>query len=276
MAEKTGVADGYIHGFSKDEQDRLFKQARFHEDVIFSRIDFSKCKNLLEVGSGVGAQTQILLEHYPAAKIQCVDASPEQVARAKTALGEAVQSGRVAIEQADALHLPFPGQSFDGAFICWFLEHVQKPTDILREVHRVLRPGGLLYCNEVLNSTFFVHPKSPATIEYWRQFNEEQEAFRGDPYIGAKLANQLLHAGFQNVTNEVLTHYYDARNPKKRVAFIDYWTELLLSGAPSLVRSGRVTEDIVRGVRAEAERLKAQEDSVIFYSWILARAESTQ
>lgn len=81
--KKSGIAEGYIHGFTKGEQDRLFQQARVHEDVIFSPIDFSGCKSILEIGSGVGAQTQILLERYPEAKIQCVDASPEQVARAK-------------------------------------------------------------------------------------------------------------------------------------------------------------------------------------------------
>ena len=69
MLKKSGLADGYIHGFSADEQDRLYQQARVHEENIFSQIDFSGQSNIVEVGSGVGAQTQILLERFPHLKI---------------------------------------------------------------------------------------------------------------------------------------------------------------------------------------------------------------
>jgi hypothetical protein len=62
--------------------------------------------------------------------------------------------------------------------------------------------------------------------------------------------------------------------PKKRAAFIDYWTSLLLSGAPGLIASGRITQDVVEEMTRESERLKRAPDSVIFYSWILARAEA--
>ena len=45
--KKSGLAPGYIHGFTEKEQQRLFKQARVHENVIFSQIDFSKCQKIL-------------------------------------------------------------------------------------------------------------------------------------------------------------------------------------------------------------------------------------
>lgn len=275
MKKKTsGLADGYIHGFTKLEQDRLYSQARVHEDAIFTTIDFSGCRDILEIGSGVGAQTQILLERYPDAKIQCVDASTEQVARARNGLKAALKEGRVKVDQADALHLPYPENSFDGVFICWLLEHVQNPVGILKEAKRVLKPGGVIYCNEVFNATFYVHPYSPATLKFWFEFNDYQWSLKGDPFVGGKLANYLMAAGYQNVTTKVLTHQYDNRMPKKRAAFIDYWTELLLSGAPSLLKAGRVTPQIVKEMTEESQTLKDAPDSVIFYSWIQARAEA--
>ncbi|MGZ3695141.1 MAG: class I SAM-dependent methyltransferase [Bdellovibrionota bacterium] len=274
MTKKTGMAEGYIHGFTKDEQDRLFQQARVHEEKIFSQIDFSGRQNILEIGSGVGAQTQILLERNPQAQIQCVDASKEQVARARQALANQMESGRVKIDQADALHLPYPEDSFDGAFICWLLEHVQNPVGILQEARRVLKPGGVIYCNEVFNATFYVHPYSPAMLKYWFEFNDHQWSLKGDPFVGGKLANYLIEAGFQNVSTKVLTYQFDNRMPKKRAAFIDYWTSLLLSGAEGLIADGRVTPEIVKEMAAESEKLKSAPDSVIFYSWILARAEA--
>lgn len=273
-SEKSGIAKGYIHGFTPTEQDRLFQQARIHEDVIFSRVHFENCESLLEIGSGVGAQTKILLERYPHLKIQCLDASSAQVTRAKEALTEEIKSGRVQIDVGDALHQPFQDNMFDAAFVCWLLEHVQNPIDILREAHRVLKSGGVIYCNEVFNSTFYVHPYSPATLKFWMEFNDYQWSLKGDPFVGGKLANYLLKAGFQNVTTKVLTHQYDNRTPKKRAAFFDYWINLLLSGADNLLASGRVTPDVVRDMQKELDAMKRDPDSVIFYSWILARAEA--
>lgn len=273
MSEKTGLAKGYIHGFSKEEQDRLFKQARVHEDIIFSHVDFSSCHNIIEVGSGVGAQTKILLERFPHLHIQCVDASPVQTARAKEELKNEIAAGKVAIEVADALALPFEDNKFDGAFVCWLLEHVQNPVEILLEIQRVLRSGGIIYCNEVLNATFYLHPYSPATLKYWMEFNDHQWSLKGDPFVGGKLANYLMKAGYQNISTKVLTHQYDNRMPKKRAEFIDYWTNLLLSGAPDLLKANRVTPEIVEAMKNELTTLKKDPDAVIFYSWILARAE---
>lgn len=274
MSKEKGTAEGYIHGFTKEEQDRLFKQARVHEEIIFSQIDFSGCQSILEVGSGVGAQTQILLERNPQAVIQCVDASPAQVARAREALKTEVAGGRVKIDQGDALHLAFSDNTFDGAFLCWILEHVPNPVGILNEVRRALKPGGIIYCNEVLNATFYLHPYSPATLKYWFEFNDYQWSLKGDPFVGGKLANYLMQAGYQNITTKVLTHQYDNRMPKKRAAFLDYWTNLLLSGAPDLMKAGRVDQEVVSGMTRELQALKSDPDAVIFYSWILARAEA--
>lgn len=274
MTKPTGLAEGYIHGFSKTEQERLFKQARVHEEIIFSQIDFSKCENIVEIGSGVGAQTEILLERFPNTKIHCIDASDAQINTAKIALHDAISKGRVKIEKADALSLPMQDSCFEGAFICWLLEHVQNPIDILKEAHRVLKSGGVIYCNEVLNATFYLNPYSPATMKFWMEFNDRQWSLKGDPFVGGKLANYLMKAGYQNITTKVLTHQYDNRTPKKRSEFIDYWTNLLLSGAPELIEDGRVDQSIVDKMKSELNALKKDPDSVIFYSWILARAEA--
>lgn len=265
---------GYLHGYSKTEQDRLYKQARFLESSVYPGIDFSKQEKIVEVGCGVGAQTEILLERFPKLSIEGIDASSKQIARAKAYLKKQLASGRVNLTLGDAGDLPYASSSLDGAFICWFLEHVQDPIGILKEVRRVLRAGGVIYCSEVLNATLYLHPYSPATLQYWFAFNDHQWSLKGDPFVGAKLANYLLAAGFQNITTETKVEFFDNRTPKKRAQWIEYWTSLLLSGAPELLETGRITKDVVDEMQSELARLKDDPDAVFFYSWIQARAQA--
>ena len=122
--KEKAEAEGYLHGYSKDEQDRLYEQARFLEPMVYENVDFSGVTKLIEVGCGVGAQTEILLERFPHLHIHGVDAAPEQIKRAKERLAKPIKEKRVELVVADALKLPYGDNSFDGAFVCFFLEHV--------------------------------------------------------------------------------------------------------------------------------------------------------
>lgn len=271
MGEKGG--SGYIHGYSTAEQDRLYEQARFLEERLYSRVDFDGANRIVEVGAGVGAQTEILLERFPHLRIDAIDASEPQLERAEKHLKHAIEDGRVTLTKADGRKLPFADNTFEGAFLCWILEHVPKPVDVLRETGRVLAPGARIYCTEVLNGTFFLEPYSPATQQYWFAFNDHQWNMGGDPFVGAKLGNLLLESGFQQIETFVKSFHYDSRTPKLRAQMIDYWTVLLLSGTPALLEAGRTTEGDIAKMREELDRVKHDRNGVFFYSAVQATAK---
>ena len=87
---------GYLHGFTRQEQDRLKRQARFLEHRIHDRLPFWKARQLLEVGCGVGAQTEILLRHFPELHVTGIDASEYNLARAQGAPRGALLGRRAA------------------------------------------------------------------------------------------------------------------------------------------------------------------------------------
>ncbi len=265
-------SQGYLHGYTKEEQNRLYQQARFLETSVFESIDFSKSKRLLEVACGVGAQTEILLKRFPHIKIDGIDASQEQIHTAEKHLKNSIAKGRVNLKLGDAGHLPYQDHAFDSSFVCWFLEHVNRPVEILKEIRRVLEPRGIIYCTEVLNATFFLHPYSPATLQYWFHFNDHQWNLGGDPFVGAKLGNYLTDAGFNNVTTEPKIHHFDNRQPEMRQQMLDYWTQLLLSGTAQLLNSQKVSEELVNQMREELDLLKLATDSIFFYAAMQARA----
>ena len=76
----------YIHGYSPEEQDRLRRQAEFMEYTVYQDVNLSQASRLLEVGSGVGAQTEILLRRFPRLKIDCLDLNKDQLETARKSL----------------------------------------------------------------------------------------------------------------------------------------------------------------------------------------------
>lgn len=264
---------GYLHGYTAHERDRLYHQAAFLADAVHDRLPFRRCRNVLEVGCGVGAQTEILLRHFPNLQVTGVDRSADNLARACAHLERcAVGKGRFTAQLAAAETLPFAVDSFDGGFLCWILEHVADPARTLAEVRRVLRAGSPVVCTEVMNATFFLDPYSPNTLRFWRAFNDTQLEMGGDPFVGAKLGNLLLKNGFTDIRTEVKTFHLDNRVPGERTEFLAYWTELLLSGAPALAKAGKVPHDVVTGMQLELQRVARDPDAVFWYSFVQARA----
>lgn len=263
----------YLHGFSATEQARLRRQARIGESMIFRDIDYSDARRLLEVGSGVGAQTEILLRRFPELQVTCVDLNQSQLDAARDHLGAMPWlDGRYALQRADATDLPFEARGFDAAFLCWVLEHVPSPARVLSEVRRVLTPGAPVYITEVMNAAFLLDPYSPNVWKYWMAFNDFQIEQGGDPFVGAKLGNLLLAGGFRDVRTEIKTFHLDNREPARRKAMIAFWQDLLLSAADQLLSAGRVTEEVVAGMRREMREVQSDPDAVFFYSFVQARA----
>ena len=243
------------------------------ESTLFSHIDYSGATRLLEVGCGVGAQTEILLRRFPELHVTGIDRSPTQLATAERNLGATAWcESRYTLRQADATDLPFAERSFDAAYLCWVLEHMPSPARVLSEVRRVLSPGAMVYVTEVLNSSFFLDPYSPNLLRYWMAFNDHQYDSGGDPFIGAKLGNLLLAGGYRDVQTEVKNVHLDNHQPGRRKQMIELWEELLLSAAEQLIAAGKTDSPTVEGMRGELQAVRNDPNAVFFFAFVQARA----
>lgn len=92
---------------------------------------------ILEVGCGDGSFTRNLAEH--SSRVTAVDISAAQIARNARAHPE------IKFQQHDvAQPLPFAAETFDVIWCSEVLEHLFDPGFAVREMHRVLAPGGRL------------------------------------------------------------------------------------------------------------------------------------
>ncbi|HSF52670.1 MAG TPA: methyltransferase domain-containing protein [Algoriphagus sp.] len=259
----------YLHGFNSQEQQRLIDQAGFLAPLIYPTVDFSGCKNLIEVGCGVGAQTAVLLRLFPELEITSVDISETQLAKAKENLKDF--SDRVTFVCQDVHDLQLE-RKFDAAFICWTLEHVTDPLLVLQRLRNHLLSGSKIHMTEVFNSTFYYYPNSPALEHYYRVYNQQQIDFGGNPDVGSQLGNLLFQSGFTEIHLSHEGFHLDQSQPEELRRFIEFWKILMKSGASGLLEAGSITQNEIEAMENDLDSILADENAVFFYQFVQAKA----
>ena len=85
---KQASLQGYIHGYSEEETQRLYDQANSIAEILHGDTIWPKGSHILEAGCGVGAQTQIIAPKNPGCRFTGVDISEKSLAAARTQLAK--------------------------------------------------------------------------------------------------------------------------------------------------------------------------------------------
>jgi len=96
-------------------------------------------QKVLDIGSADGLFTAEILRVTRAAKVIGIDVLPKSVAYARQRYR---QEKRLHFQVADAHKLPFPAKTFAAVYCLEAMEHVLDPGLVLRQICRVLKPGG--------------------------------------------------------------------------------------------------------------------------------------
>jgi demethylmenaquinone methyltransferase / 2-methoxy-6-polyprenyl-1,4-benzoquinol methylase len=103
---------------------------------LVSRVEVGPDDTVLDVATGTGAVARELLARKGCAVVG-LDQSPEMLAEARRRL-----PAEVRLVEGNAESLPFPDASFDALTFTYLLRYVSDPAATLRELARVVRPGG--------------------------------------------------------------------------------------------------------------------------------------
>jgi SAM-dependent methyltransferase len=148
----------------------------------------SRC---LDLACGIGQTTRLIATYLgPQGECVGVDQDPALIETART--GPPAKA-RLAFQTADASALPFDASSFDFVFTRYLLIHVPDPLAVLREMHRVARPGGIVAVQEPDNAYQCTDPESWAFPRLIQVF----EALFAHACIGRNLVSLFREAGLK-------------------------------------------------------------------------------
>jgi ubiquinone/menaquinone biosynthesis C-methylase UbiE len=175
--------------------------------ALLDRLDpivASGARRLLDVGVGTGNLALEALRRWPPVEVTGIDASREMLAAAQAIAASALPTelGRFTGRVADAADLPFDAGSFDAAMSSFVLQLVPNRARALREIRRVLRPGGsLAYVTWLADRTPFAPDRVFDGLLADFGFDEEAGDGRvGDvPSVSAAIG-ELRRAGFRDAS----------------------------------------------------------------------------
>jgi ubiquinone/menaquinone biosynthesis C-methylase UbiE len=157
----------------------------------------------LELGCGRGIGTELILDVFGADSVDAFDLDPRMVAHARRRL--AARGSRVRLWVGDASAISVAAATYDAVFDFGIIHHVPDWRRAVAEVHRVLKPGGRFYAEEVLER-FILHPLIRRLLQHPHS----------DRFDSAGFARELGASGLEPVATRELWEsiaWFAARKP---------------------------------------------------------------
>ena len=155
---------------------------------------------LVDCGCGPGTITVGIAEKLAPSEVVGVDVSESIFEPSRTFAAEQGISN-LSFTVGDIYGLPFSEEEFDAAFVHSVMEALDSPDDALREVKRVLKPGGLIGVASVEYGGVIIGGPSSDLLEQYYVIREESWKRQrvGKPRFGRNLRGLLHRAGFTGI-----------------------------------------------------------------------------
>ena len=182
--------------------------AEKHTGEFRERVCADLSGDVLEIGFGSGLNAA----HYPAAVTQVLAVEPSDLAWRMAEPRVAASSTTVKRVGLDGQSLPLEDASADTALSTWTLCTIPDAVQALREVRRVLKPGGTLH--------FIEHGRAPHDgVDKWqRRIEPVYKHIAGGCHLTRSIDDLVTSAGF---TMERLDIYYAPKQPKPFARFYE-------------------------------------------------------
>lgn len=209
--------------------------------------------HLLDVGCGPGTITADFAARLSPGRVCGIDSAAEVIDAARR------DHPGVDFETGDVYRLDFEDASWDIVHAHQVLQHLSDPVAALREMRRVVRPGGAVAVRDSDYATFTWHPVSERLERWLRLYQEIARANGGEPDAGRRLQSWAQQTGFTRV--EASASAWCFATPTERVWWGELWADRMTTSAIArqAQREGRASADELASM-AEAWRTWAAAD----------------
>jgi demethylmenaquinone methyltransferase/2-methoxy-6-polyprenyl-1,4-benzoquinol methylase len=172
-----------------------FGQDRRWRRAMVAGLGVPPSARVLDVAAGTGLVTAEIVRRY-GCRVVAFDQSEAMLGRARAKLArDPVLGARVDLVQGEAEQLPFAEAEFDALTTGYLFRYVDDPAATIRELARVVRPGGTIASLE-----FFV-PPSPPLRALWRIYTRY-----GLPALGRIASREWAEVG-RFLARSIPAHY---------------------------------------------------------------------
>ena len=179
-------------------------------------------QDLLDVGCGPGTITVDLAERVAPGRVIGIDSESEVIARADE-LRKSRGQTNVTFSIGDVYALQFDDARFDVVHAHQVLQHLTRPIDALREMYRVMRPGGILAVRDSDYAAFAWAPMDPR-LERWMELYHQVTRRNGaEADAGRHLLGWVQTAGFTDATASSSTWTF--ADPESRAWWGGLWAD---------------------------------------------------
>ncbi len=243
MPEPAGQAREYALGHSSQELDRLSTQAKLMEPFtrrLFEQAGISPGMSVLDVGSGAGDVAFLLREIVgPEGKVVGADRAPKAIERARERAG-ALGFANVEFIEGDPVEMNFH-ERFDAVVGRFVLMYYPSPSDALRRLAGLVRPGGIIAFQESDNSGARTFPPQPLFERLFGLMGKAIELSGAEPLMALKLYPAFIAAGLPAPAMLAEVAVMGAQDP-----FVEPLANFLVQGlrsmAPVIIKHGLATE----------------------------------
>lgn len=248
-------SDPYLLGYRKAEQERLERQAdelALDSERLFDEIGVRDGWRVVEMGCGPRGCLELLSRRVGAeGSVVGIERSGEQVSRAR-AYRDEHRLTNVEVREGDARATSLPAASYDMACARLVLVNVPQPEEILAEMVRVVRPGGVVALHEPDSTTQRCDPPLFAQTRLLKLLNDYASANDIDRTIGLRVPRMLRDAGLRDVHIHPLVHIYPFGHGRRYLL-----TDFVENARRRLLEQGLISEPdldaLIRSMRTQLE-----------------------